>query len=225
MNLQDNKEIGFLPWEGDKYGNGILGYDNNNSILYGKTLNQGKKIMVLGESHYCANPETEATKDITIKVIEDLLDPLSEHEGYKNTYTKFAKSFIGNLQYNQQNKEDFWQHILFYNYVQSPITGTRIAPSDSQFKESEKAFFEILSKYQPDLVIVWGKRLYTNLPQSGKQLADLEITQGQYVGKATEIWSYQIGTKTIPIMPITHPSAGYELELHNAFIKEFIEQY
>ncbi len=217
--------LSFLPWVGAKYENGILGYDNNNAILYGTTPNQGKKIMVLGESHYCANPQTEATKDITINVIKDLMNPLSEHEGYKNTYTKFAKSFIGNIEYNQKNKEEFWQHVLFYNYVQTPITGTRIAPSESQFQESEKAFFEILSQYQPDLVIVWGKRLYTNLPQKGKQLSDLGITQGEYAGNATEIWSYQIQTKTIALMPITHPSAGYELELHNAFIREFIKQY
>lgn len=35
--------LSFLPWVGAKYENGILGYDNNNVILYGKTPNQGKK--------------------------------------------------------------------------------------------------------------------------------------------------------------------------------------
>lgn len=61
-----NSNVKFKPWVGENYETGI---------------HQGKKLMILGESHYCANPETEATEDITIKVIEDLLDPFSEHEG------------------------------------------------------------------------------------------------------------------------------------------------
>ena len=79
-----NSNVKFKPWVGENYEKGIL---------------QGKKLMILGESHYCANPETEATEDITIKVIEDLLNPLSEHEGYKNTYTKCANSVVGEEQF------------------------------------------------------------------------------------------------------------------------------
>lgn len=218
--------LSFLPWVGAKYENGILGYDNNNAILYGKTPNQGKKIMVLGESHYCANPQTEATKDITINGVRSYLEPLSEHEGWHNTYTKFAKSFIGNIEYNQKNKEEFWQHVLFYNYVQTSVPQRGVPPSDTQFQESEKAFFEVLSQYQPDLIIVWGKRLYNNLPQQGTQLPDLQISQGIYAGESSEVWSYTIGGKTIALLPITHPSASmYELQYHKDLIHQFIEKY
>lgn len=206
-----NSVVKFKPWVGENYETGI---------------HQGKKLMILGESHYCANPETEATEDITIKVIEDLLDPFSEHEGYKNTYTKFAKAVVGEKQFSDETKKDFWQHVIFYNYVQTAISGARIAPTTEQFRNSEQAFFEVISQYQPDLIIVWGKRLYNNLPQQGTQLPDLQISQGIYAGESSEVWSYTIEGKTIALLPITHPSASmFELQYHKDLIYQFIEKY
>lgn len=206
-----NSVVKFKPWVGENYETGI---------------HQGKKLMILGESHYCANPETEVTEDITIKVIEDLLDPFSEHEGYKNTYTKFAKAVVGEKQFSDETKKEFWQHVIFYNYVQTAISGARVSPTTEQFRNSEQAFFEILSQYQPDLIIVWGKRLYNNLPQQGTQLPDLQISQGIYAGESSEVWSYTIGGKTIALLPITHPSASmFELQYHKDLIYQFIEKY
>ncbi|MEE1252024.1 MAG: hypothetical protein UHK52_02875 [Bacteroidales bacterium] len=206
-----NSVVKFKPWVGENYETGI---------------HQGKKLMILGESHYCANPETEATEDITIKIIEDLLDPFSEHEGYKNTYTKFAKAVVGEKQFSDETKKEFWQHVIFYNYVQTAISGARVSPTTEQFRNSEQAFFEIISQYQPNLIIVWGKRLYNNLPQQGTQLPDLQISQGIYAGESSEVWSYTIGGKTIALLPITHPSASmFELQYHKDLIYQFIEKY
>ena len=206
-----NSVVKFKPWVGENYETGI---------------HQGKKLMILGESHYCANPETEAIEDITIKIIEDLLDPFSEYEGYKNTYTKFAKAVVGEKQFSDETKKEFWQHVIFYNYVQTAISGARVSPTTEQFRNSEQAFFEIISQYQPDLIIVWGKRLYNNLPQQGTQLPDLQISQGIYAGESSEVWSYTIGGKTIALLPITHPSASmFELQYHKDLIYQFIEKY
>lgn len=216
-------DIRFKPWVGDRYGCGIVGYDANGKIIYGTENHIGKRVLVLGESHYCANPEAEATPFLTINIIADLLNPDSEWEAYKNTYTKFAKSFvgcIGNL--DSETKAKAWQHIMFYNYVQTPMSGARVAPTAEDFKNSEKAFFELLQTYTPDIVIAWGQRLYNNLPQGGKQLSDLTIDSGRFAGNATELWSYQVAGKSIAVMPITHPSAAYSTECFNAFFRELI---
>ena len=72
-------KLNFLPWIGN---------------YYSTTGFAGKRILALGESHYCENA-SDATEDITRKVITDLFDPQSEHEAYKNTYTKFAEALLG----------------------------------------------------------------------------------------------------------------------------------
>ena len=71
--------INFYPWIGKHYS--TTGF-------------AGKRILALGESHYCEKP-SDATEDSTRKVIEDLFDPQSEHEAYKNTYTKLAEALLG----------------------------------------------------------------------------------------------------------------------------------
>lgn len=215
--------IRFNPWVGDKYAIGIVGYDADGKIIYGTENHIGKKVLVLGESHYCANPETEATPFLTINIIADLLNPDSEWEAYKNTYTKFIKSLTGCVDGLEQSvKEKAWQHIMFYNYVQTPMSGTRVAPTASDFQSSATAFFEVLERYIPDIVIAWGQRLYNNLPQGGKQLPDLTIDSGRFAGNATELWSYQVAGKSIAVMPITHPSAAYSTECFNAFFRVLI---
>lgn len=218
-------DIRFKPWVGDRYGCGIVGYDADGKIIYGTENHIGKRVLVLGESHYCANPEAEATPFLTINIIADLLNPDSEWEAYKNTYTKFIKSLIGCEEYlTPQEKEKAWQHIVFYNYVQTPMSGARVAPTAEDFKNSEKAFFEVLQTYKPDFVIAWGNRLYNNLPKGGKQLNDLNIATGRFAGNSTELWSYNVNDNNIPVLPITHPSAGYSIGLFNSFFRELISK-
>jgi hypothetical protein len=200
-----------------------VGYDANGKIIYGTENHIGKRVLVLGESHYCANPEAEATPFLTINIIADLLNPDSEWEPYKNTYTKFAKSFVGCIgDLDSETKAKAWHHVVFYNYVQVAMSAARVAPRPEDFRKSETAFFEVLELYTPDIVIAWGQRLYNNLPQGGKQLPDLTIDSGRFAGNATELWSYQVAGKSIAVMPITHPSAAYSTECFNAFFRELI---
>ena len=121
-------KINFLPWIGKHYSTTGFG---------------GKRILALGESHYCEK-SSDAAEDITRKVIADLFDPHSEYEAYKNTYTKFAEALLGHDCLSFEDKERFWNSIAFYNYVQVPMTGARLAPSQKDFRDSEAAFFEVL---------------------------------------------------------------------------------
>lgn len=164
------KNVRFQPWVGKNYNSGI----------------NGKRVMVLGESHYCAN-EDEATASITNNVILDLLNPDSEHEPYKNTYTKFERAIAGKpLSFTE--KAHVWNSLLFYNYVQTPISAARVSPTAAEFAASEKAFFEILEHYRPHCIVVWGERLYTNLPQKGHQAKDFTLPDGTII----ETWEYPL---------------------------------
>ena len=223
-------KVKFHPWVGDKYEYGIKGYYKKGKIVYGTPDDPGKKLLVLGESHYCANL-ADAISELTKIIIADLIDPDSEWEPYKNTYTKFIKSLTGYLDYLEfDKKKEAWEHIVFYNYVQLPMTSARISPTTEDFKKSEEAFWEVLNELKPDLIIVWGSRLYNNLPQKGEQLEDLKIFHfDSEFGNDQEIfietWSYNLKEKDIKILPITHPSAGYSTELFYDIIKTFFYKY
>lgn len=118
------KNVKFLPWVGVNYSHSKY----------------GKRVMVLGESHYCAN-ESDATSDITCRVFDDLLDANSEFEYYKNTYTKFVRALSGE-QIARQDVKRVWDEVMFYNYVQFPIAAARVEPTAKEFADSEPAFWE-----------------------------------------------------------------------------------
>jgi len=194
----------FRPWVGKNYSKGIF----------------GKKVLVLGESHYCASP-SDATSEMTREIIRDLFSQSGEFEEYKNTYTKFAEALSGEkLSWNSfPSLERIWESVAFYNFVQEPISGARVSPTTSQFKSSGDAFFSVLEDLRPDVVIAWGTRLYNNLPQKGFQGKDAATPDG----KGLETWTYRIsGGHEVKVLPITHPSAGFSPDYWHTVIVDFI---
>ena len=198
---KEDKCVHFLPWVGKNYKQGIY----------------GRRVLVLGESHYCARQEDD-TPYVTRKVIADLLDPNGEHEAYKNTYTKFERALAGKV-LDWQEKAELWNSIIFYNYVQIPMTGPRISPTVEEFKDSAQAFFEVLDRYRPDCVIVWGKRLYNNLPHVGYQGPELRLQDGTCL----ETWVYSIADgQSVQVLPIQHPSTGFSWDFWHEAIKQYL---
>lgn len=196
------KHIKAPPFIGKEYETGLL----------------GKRLLILGESHYCKNID-EYHSNITIDIINDLLDPLSLHEEYKNTYIKFSNA-IACRKLDKTERGVVWNKVSFYNYVQEPISGPRKSPTRQMFCRSEDAFWEVLELLRPDGVIVWGKRLYNNLPNVGQQLEDLILPDGSGI----EVWEYSlIDGKQVRLLPINHPSGGWSTDYWGRGILEFIK--
>ncbi len=107
---------------------------------------------------------------------------------------------------SNEEKREAWNRVLFYNFVQEPLTGPRKAPTAEQFRKSDTAFFEVLETFRPDCIIAWGKRLYDNLPRCGHQLNDVMAPDG----KALETWAYEMRDgHVVQVLPIMHPSAAF----------------
>ena len=188
--------IKFQPWVGKKY-------------FHSK---YNKRVLVLGESHYCTNA-SDAQSCMTQEIIEDLFDSKSEFEGYKNTYTKFVRALSG-IDVSRCDVKPIWDEIMFYNYVQFPISSARKEPTSKEFADAASAFWEVLEKYRPNIVIVLGKRLYNNLPKAGYQGRDC---------KDIETWIYQLKNgQEVRLLPITHPSAGFETSYWCRIMTDFI---
>ena len=173
-----------------------------------------KRILVLGESHYCAeacadcgsrqHPECAG---FTRKVVADYLNPCNEREGWMNTYLKFERSLVGHETTPDESRR-IWDSIAFYNYLQVAMGGPRKAGTAEQYQAAAETFFTVPEQLQPDLLIVWGTRLWDNLP-SGERWQDGEAVTVE--GYDVQNGYYRLSNgKRIRAFCVYHPSAGYD---------------
>ena len=201
--------VAFTPWIGKYYSE--------------KGFN-GKRILVLGESHYCGNCDNcRKPKDkcgITVDVINDYLNYKNgkrKFANWMNTFTRFTNVFFGE-KCNVENLNTFWNSIIFYNYVQKSTEGPRESPSEKMFQESQDAFFEVLNEYSPDIIIVWGLRLWNNRPKNG-YWGDKNILNEQ----GGKLFFYKGKSKDIPAYCIYHPSTSYFGYGYSKYLKELMK--
>lgn len=210
--------IHFRPWVGEKYFSEGFG---------------GKRILVLGESHYCPLELAESGRcypccrdelmdercfSQTEGVISDIVYAYNG-EPYMQTFLCFERAVMGRPM-SQEEREDFWQRVVFYNYVQYAVKASRTAPERELFVKSEPAFKELLEQYMPDYIIVWGVRLYNNMADWGGVASKLYINDSDF----TDIWTYTISGKDIPALKVHHPSfpTGKCWEYWHLFYEKFL---
>ena len=201
------KHVRFEPWKGENYE--TSGFN-------------GKKILVIGESFYCSEEEADKyAATLTEKIVNDYLairnGEFRENKGeWTNTYLKFERSLVGEETTPERSRE-IWNSIAFYNYLQIPMSGARESGSPIDFKNAEKAFFEVINELQPDLIIVWGVgKLFNNMPEDrwtwGKRLDvdGWDINNGYY----------QLDNeKQVRCIAVYHPSTGYQWDWWYKVIK------
>ena len=197
------ENVFFKPWVGENYSQGYL----------------GKKVLVLGESHYCdsiqdkdsqcGNAEKclkiQECQEFTSNVLGRFFDykkGVGNREPWMTAFTRFTNIFLGE-QVKSSELLEFWDNVMFFNYVQIAIKDKRISPTEKDFATAEKAFFEILEEYKPDLIIVWGDRLWKRMPGNGTW-ADFDILNKP----GHKFYYYEVAGKKIPAYAIYHPSSS-----------------
>jgi len=189
------KNVFFEPWEGKQYQTGGI---------------FGKKILVLGESHYCGECKQCGIKYYphcdninTNGLIEQYLSGVKDN--WTPTFLKFERSLV-NKETTLEDSNKIWNSIAFYNYLQVAKDESRQAGTKEEYTEAEQPFWEVLECLQPDLIIVWGMRLYRYLPWTNWIESDDIIIDGYSIPNGY----YQLPCgKKIRVIPIWHPSTGY----------------
>ena len=191
--------VNFRPWVGKNYK--TTGY-------------KGKRILILGESHYCGNLSEGKCPLCSRDYMQADCHSFTENvvfdyvyhyrgESYEQTFLCFERAIIGK-KLSQEEREDFWESVIFYNYLQFSQSGPHRKLQQVNWEHSELAFKELLEFYLPDLIIVWGARLYNDvLPNWGGVGSKLYINEND----CTDIWTYTIKGKNIPAMKVLHPSS------------------
>lgn len=192
---------------------------------YNKGFN-GVNLLILGESHYCGegcpncgNPLNNNCFDFTINALDRYIDykkGKGEHEYWMNTFTRFTNILLEE-QVDNKILINFWDSVIFYNYVQSSTEGPRISPTSIQFEESKNAFIEVIDEYEPDLILVWGERLWNKMPSIGRWGSEniLDKTNGRF-------YYYKGKNKEIPAYCIYHPSSQCFDYNSSKYLKEAI---
>lgn len=185
----------------------------------------GKRIMILGESHYCEgcldcgiqskHPEC---MDFTQGVVKDYLEK-EERQDWMRTFVKFERSLVGE-ETDKAMSRKIWDSVVFYNYLQVAMGGPREAGSAEQYQQASKAFFEVLDKYQPEVLIVWGHQLWRNLPEERWIEGEELVVDGQ------DIWNgaYRLANgKRVKALSVYHPSVGYSWDFWHRVIGECLK--
>ncbi len=187
----------FHPWVGPNYSTGGI---------------FGKRIMVLGESHYCGENCADCGSDFncgcnqfTPMRVMDYLDRSNEREGWMSTYLKFERSLV-NRETTPEESVRIWNSLLFYNFLQVAMAENRQAGTSEQYRAAAAPFFSVLDQYQPDLLIVWGVRLWNNLPS--ERWLDGEDMQVDGISIENGYYLLPDGRRVRAIC-VYHPSAGY----------------
>ena len=201
------RKVFFKPWVGENYESGGIFH---------------KKILVIGESHYCdecehCNEESAYTgcHELTNDVVRQIIN--NEKTCWSGTFRKFEKSLIGD---KDVTSEQIWQSISCYNYLQTAVAKARQAGTFEDYGKSEDAFYEVLNELQPEIIFVWGvTRMYDNMPSRGWEngvdiiVDGYKVLNGYYTldngHRVRAIWVY-------------HPSAGYSPQWWNKVMEAIL---
>lgn len=193
---KSESEIFFQPWVGDYYA------DNEHNVF-------GRKIMVVGASHYCKRLHAECNvcgesyydgefcRDYTKHCIEK---GYLTHEWKRNrTYSDFVQFFYSRKA-SRAEQAALIRSIIFYEYLQQCEGQTAHESHPELFAEDRhlNAFKEMLSFYVPDVVLFWGRHAWNQLPKN--------LDYGDYEADGPDQRNYPFEGKNIVFCALRHPA-------------------
>lgn len=196
------ENVFFEPWVGNDYWNGGF---------------KGQKILVVGNSHYCSDRDACSNcgvdgycfdydcSEFTSGVISKYLER-SIWEPWMLTYEKFERALCG-YRTDKNDARNIWDSIAFYNYLQTAVSSWTDQGNDSDYYNSQAAFWEVLEDLRPDCIIMWGSRVWNMTPGFNGCEDSYELSDGTQ----------------IPVLSIPHPSwRFFKWDEYNNKINDFI---
>jgi hypothetical protein len=191
------KHVRFKPWKGKHYG--------SRSPF-------GIPVMILGESHYSVEGKIST---FTRRVIKAVKSGKKKNSFYRNVAAAFLEE-----EFNSKQRRAFWDSVVFYNYVQSPLKrGGR--PNGKMWSEAEQPFLEVLAwlKPPPRLIAVFGFHTWENTPD-GHGTKVPHIKYGQL---RIQCYEFRVGGGNSLAPKLKHPSRGLNLKQTRSVIQKALK--
>jgi len=187
--------IHFSPWIGDDY---------EKANLY------GKRILILGESHY--GKEQGNISETTSLVIKEA----EFQKLYTTRFLRMVPPAVLGYSYadavTHQQRKDFWNNVMFYNYIQESVNTGRGKRTKKQWQNSIDAFFEVINTHKPEIIFVFGVGIGNNLSRKNAESKNIN-------GLRAVEYTLEGGGKSIAVV-VRHPSGGMSYkEVHNVIEK------
>ena len=139
----------------------------------------------------------------TKNVVERYLygDSSNGDGGWKRTYTKFLKSLFENREASTEDCRKIVAHLVFTEYLPGAEGKTASDKNDALFLEDRhyEALKENIAKHRPDVVIVWGDRVWTQVEKRCNGTPPSSTRR-----------EAMIGNQKVQFVKVSHPSRrGY----------------
>ncbi|MBN2941637.1 MAG: hypothetical protein JTJ18_06300 [Streptococcus sp.] len=185
------KHVNAYPFVGKDYEKGFL--------------NSGKKVLILGHSHYDADSAgCPCHHSFTIEMMDGFLS--GEDGAYYKGFTSQTKALL-NREISVDDRGYVWNQVAFYNFIQFNLEAPGVKETDEQFNDSIPAFKEVLEELKPDVIIVWGYGLFDRLYGLGETDGEeMSLTNGD---KVYTRWFSTGGEDKALMIRQHHPSRSY----------------
>ena len=146
------KHVNAYPFVGKDYEKGFF--------------NSGKKVLILGHSHYDAESvDCPCHHNFTKDIVNGFLN--GEDEPYFRGFTCQTEALL-NREISVDDRVEVWNQVAFYNFIQFNLERPGVKETDEQFNDSIPAFKEVLEELKPDIIITWGYGLFDKLYPLGE---------------------------------------------------------
>lgn len=203
----DIEKIGLSwhPWIGENYENG------------GKF---GKKVLILGESHYGTSNDNWFNENLTRLTIQQKIGEAEGEIGkfYKKAFhTNIFKAFNEKPPTNENVKE-FWHSVAYFNYVQGSVGAkARVRPTNNDWKKSFKSVLKTLEILKPDIIVVLGYKLWDSI---WNKFETVEIISESF-NKNRNVHKLKFLKQPL-FFCVKHPSAGFSSNHFRPHILKYI---
>lgn len=194
----------FRPWIGSDYEEALHAVDTR-SFTNGKL----DRVHLMGESHYS---DEELSPDWTTDAVKNLA--LTQNR-YGRFWTSAIQTYT-NLPTSDFDRAEAWQCVAYSNFIQKPLQAARQAVPDEHWKSGQDAFFAQLAHTRPTVLVVLGKRLFSNLPNIGMRIP-WNLAPCPDWEPIEDAWLYgyetEQGRHLTVAVSVTHPSGrGFQWE-------------
>ena len=195
----------FQPWIGKEYGTAALTH--------------GKRVMILGESHYEWLDNQTLDPDWTTKSIE--IGIKGKNHRFR---TRVMGMFLGHAPALEAERRAFWDAIMFTNYIPVSVgKGANADPSEEMWEAAVPRFAELITAHTPDLLVVLGHALWQRMHYTFAMDGRAERHQNNLNEWRTWRYRYSSGA-TMLACATKHPSRSFNYRDWHPFVQAMLSK-